>query len=251
MNRQTFNQVFSEIDDAYIIEAEKHREEKKMKNAVLAIIAAAAALVLIGGAVATTVLRSGETEKAGSIRLSDASYGVTVAEEEHPEEPMIPMVKLREMTEQELVDSSDLIIRGTVKNIQNIRLSAEGVDVVRALVTITPAAVLKGTAAGDVTLLASCPIDGSFQIEDTETACAIRTGMEGIFMLEAYGDTELWELENAALRWKDIADYHFGDGRRYAFLNTANGLLYADWAYPTLQAGSLDDVQAYLASFIR
>ena len=216
---------------------------------VIIVITAAAAMILIGGCVTISVSRSNETGSSGDFRLSDASYGVAVLLEEYPEEPLIPMIKLREMTEQELVDSCDLIVRGTVKNIQNIRLTADGVDVTRALVTITPAVVIKGAASGDVTLLASCPIDGSFQMEDTETACAIRTGMEGIFMLQAYGDAELWELENAALRWKDIADYHFGDGRRYAFLNTGNGLLYADWAYPSLQAGTLDDVQAYLFSF--
>ena len=219
-----------------------------MKRVIMT-ITAAAALILIGGCVTISVTRSNETNSGRDIRLSDASYGVTVLLEEHPEEPMIPMIKLREMSEQELVDSCDLIVRGTVKNIQNIRLTADGVDVTKALVTITPTAVIKGSSSGDVTLLVSCPIDGTFQIEDTETACAIRMGMEGIFMLQAYGDAELWELENAALRWKDIADYHFGDGRRYAFLNTDNGLLYADWAYPSLQAGTLDDVQAYLTAF--
>ena len=216
-----------------------------MKRVIIT-IAAATALILIGGCVTISVTQSKESS---SFHLSDASYGVSVLPVEHPEEPQIPMIKLREMSEQELVDSCDLIVRGTVKNIQNIRLTADGVDTVRALVTITPKAVIRGNASGDVTLLASCPIDGSFQIEDTETACAIRLGMEGIFMLQAYGDTERWELENAALRWKDIADYHFGDGRRCAFLNTDNGLLYADWAYPSLQAGTLDDVQAYLSSF--
>ena len=215
-----------------------------MKRVVFTIAAAAAAF-LIGGCVTISITKNSESSSDSTLRLSDASYGVNVSEEEHPEEPQIPMVKLREMTEQELLDSCDLIVRGTVKSIQNIRLTADGVDVTRALVTITPTAVIKGSVSGDVTLLASCPIDGSFQIEDTETACAIRMGMEGIFMLQAYGDTELWELENAALRWKDIADYHFGDGRRYAFLNTANGLLYAEWAYPSLQAGTLDDVQAW------
>ena len=219
-----------------------------MKRVIIAAVGAAAVL-LIGGCIKITVSPGGETKNDSEFRLSDASYGITVTVDEHPEQPMIPAVKLREMTEQELVGSCDLIVRGTVKNIQNIRFTADGLDVTRALVTITPAAVIKGTASGDVTLLASCPIDGTFQIEDTETACAIRTGMEGIFMLQAYGDTEVWELENAALRWKDIADYRFGDGRRYAFLNTANGLLYAEWAYPSLQAGSLDDVQAFLSSF--
>ena len=219
-----------------------------MKSVILTIIAAVA-IILIGRLAVTNVMNSSETGNSSVIQLSDASYGVTVSVEEHPEEPMIPMLKLREMTEQELVDSCDLIVRGTVKSIRNIRLTADGVDVTRALVTITPTVVIKGAASGDVTLLASCPIDGTFQIEDTETACAIRTGMEGIFMLQAYGQTELWELENAALRWKDIADYHFGDGRRYAFLNTNQGLLYAEWAYPSLQAGTLDDVQAYLTAF--
>ena len=219
-----------------------------MKSVILTIIAAVA-IILIGRLAVTNVMNSSETGNSSVIQLSDASYGVTVSVEEHPEEPMIPMLKLREMTERELVDSCDLIVRGTVKSIRNIRLTADGVDVTRALVTITPTVVIKGAASGDVTLLASCPIDGTFQIEDTETACAIRTGMEGIFMLQAYGQTELWELENAALRWKDIADYHFGDGRRYAFLNTNQGLLYAEWAYPSLQAGTLDDVQAYLTAF--
>ena len=140
-----------------------------MKRVIIT-IAAATALILIGGCVTICVTQSKESS---SFYLSDASYGVSVFPVEHPEEPQIPMIKLREMSEQELVDSCGLIVRGTVKNIQNIRLTADGVD------------------------------------------------------------------------------YHFGDGRRCAFLNTDNRLLYADWAYPSLQADTLDDVQAYLSSFGR
>ena len=102
-----------------------------MKSVILTIIAAIA-IILIGRLAVTNVMNSSETGNSSVIQLSDASYGVTVSVEEHPEEPMIPMLKLREMTERELVDSCDLIVRGTVKSIRNIRLTADGVDVTRA-----------------------------------------------------------------------------------------------------------------------
>ena len=45
---------------------------------------------------------------------------------------------------------------------------------------------------------------------------------------------------------KDISDYGFMDGMRYAFLQTEKGLIYSKWAFTSLNALSLDDVKKYV-----
>ena len=219
------------------------------------IYAAAAAAVLLIAAVyfGAPVTRQADKGGEGVIALSDASYGVTAQVVEDPEEPMFPMVKLLELSEEELFSRwPTTIVRGTVTDITNIRLTAGDISVTRAVITVSPSKVFRGDVAGDLKILAGCPIDGRFLIEDTETVSAIRTGMEGIFMVLPYGEDDRWELENASLRWKDIADYSFPDGRRYAFLSAESGLLYAEWAYPGLAgAAGLDDVDAYVTSMLR
>ena len=252
MDRNTFLDAFTEIDDRYLIEAKPIRKEKKMSKVFAAFLAAAA--LLCGAVITLTNVSMSKGQKEGNmIALSDASYGVTAEVVENPEQPMMPMLKLLELSEPELFSHwPTVIVRGRVTNIRNIRLTAaDDISVTRAVVTVKPSKVLRGSAASDVTILVSCPIDGRFLMEDTETVSAIRVGMEGIFMVLPYGDDECWELENASLRWKDLADYSFPDGRRYAFLDTGSGLLYADWAYPGLAgAATLDDVEAYVERMI-
>ena len=262
MKEKTFLDAFTRIDSRYLLEADPDSEsaggrpaKRKEKNMTKWIIAAAAVL-MIGAAFlfASSPVRQGANDEGDSaFTLSDASYGVTVEVVEHPEEPMLPMVKLLDLTEEELFSRwPTAIVRGTVTNITNVSLTAGDISVVKAIVTVSPSKVLRGDVAGDLKILVSCPIDGTFQMEDTETVSAIRTGMEGIFMVLPYGDDECWELENASLRWKDIADYNFPDGRRYAFLSTDSGLLYAEWAYPGLAgAANLDQVEAYITSMIQ
>ena len=183
-----------------------------------------------------------------NISLSDASYGITASIVEHPQQQEMPMVKLLDLSEDELFSRwPTTIVRGTVTGITNVQLTGPDVSVVKAVITIAPSVVLRGEAGAELTVLANCPIDGTFQVEDTETVSAIRTGMEGIFMVLPYTDADMWELDGASLRWKDLASANFPDGRRYAFLDTGNGLLYAEWAYPGLAgASTLDEVEAFI-----
>ena len=246
------------------------RISKHGTAACIAALAIALVMMVAGG-----ICGLAEGEEDNAFELSDASHGVTVQVVENPEQQPAPMLKLLELSEEELFSRwPTAIVRGVVTDIKNIKLEAvaDEFSMLRAIVTVTPSKVLRdvsdseaedetegeaegeteGGIEGDITILVNCPIDGSFILEDTETVSAIRLGMEGIFMVQPYADDELWELENSALRWKDLADYHFPDGRRYAFLSTEDGLLYAEWAYPGLAgAETLDDVEAYIGEFIK
>ena len=250
MDRKQFGAALEEIDEKYIMEAEKMSTAGT--KSVLVSIAAVAAVIC--AAVMAMVVPSVVSKKGADpmFQLSEASYGVTVEVVEHPEQQQMPMLKLLELSEDELFSRwPTSIVRGTVTDIQNVLLTAGEVAVVKAIVTVHPEKVLRGDVSGDLKILVSCPIDGTFQMEDTETVSAIRVGMEGIFMVQPYGNDELWDLGDAALRWKDIADYNFPDGRRYAFLATENGLLYAEWAYPSLAgAATLDQVEAFIGTKI-
>ena len=226
----------------------------KLVSHLIALLISAAVITI--ALICSSALADAETPPAETcaIELTEASHGVTVEIVDEPEQQPMPMVKLLELTEEELFSRwPTVIVRGTVSDIKNIKLDAvaDEISLMRAIVTVTPSSVLRGEVEGDLKILVSCPIDGSFILEDTETVSAIRLGMEGIFMVLPYEDDELWELENSALRWKDLADYHFPDGRRYAFLSTEDGLLYPEWAYPSLKgAQTLDDVEAFVISMI-
>lgn len=59
------------------------------------------------------------------------------------------------------------------------------------------------------------------------------------------------EYNNARLVQKDIADYGFPDGMRYAFLETEDGLIFDRGSYETISdAKTLDEVEEYVENMI-
>ena len=59
------------------------------------------------------------------------------------------------------------------------------------------------------------------------------------------------EYNNARLVQKDIADYGFPDGMRYAFLETEDGLIFDRYSYKTISdAKTLDEVEDYIQTML-
>lgn len=103
----------------------------------------------------------------------------------------------------------------------------------------------------EVKVLLPCTINDDVWIEDTGTVSSMREGMNGIFMLYPYEEDSVLITNHCSLYLKDLADFGFLDGERYAFLETEQGLLYYKSAYESLSnAQTLDDVEDYIESML-
>ena len=104
------------------------------------------------------------------------------------------------------------------------------------------------TPGQTVKVLLPCPAGLALWIEDTKTVSQMEEGTEGIFMPVRYDETDVWKEGDGALQLSDLAEYGFLDGERYAFLEKEGKLIYADWAYPSLESSSgLEDVEVLIA----
>ena len=80
----------------------------------------------------------------------------------------------------------------------------------------------------------------------------MKAGVTGIFMPVIYDDeNSIWEQNGARLDKRDIADYGFADGERFAFLETEDGLVFSRDAYGSIDdATTLDEVEDYIKAML-
>lgn len=169
------------------------------------------------------------------------------------------------LTEDELLTEADTaIFKGTIEEIRNIEVDFNGWKVWRkwerkwkfywAIAKITVDEVYRGECAeGDtVSVLLPCPIDNGIWVEDTDVISSMRVGMSGIFMPMQYDETSYGTIDNATIYWREIAEYGFRDGERYAFLETDSGLIFSRSAYKSIAAAnSLDEIELYIIEMIK
>lgn len=241
-----FSEAMGELDDRYISEAISYRPKAKQRGWMR--WAACAACLALVFAVA------GRWNAAkNQLPLSDRSANVTVR---YTNGPFFTQSKssLIYLTEEELFTRFDTaIFKGTVVEINNIKLDFGTSKDYRAIAEIEVETVYRGPcAAGDrVSVLLPCPIMEGLWVEDTGVISQLRTGMTGIFMPVIYNEDSIWGQGAAVLALTDIADYGLADGMRYAFLETERGLVFASFAYESIaRATRLDEVEAYILTMI-
>mgnify|MGYP001856921961 FL=1 len=80
----------------------------------------------------------------------------------------------------------------------------------------------------------------------------MKAGVTGIFMPVIYDDeNSIWEQNGARLDKRDIADYGFADGERFAFLETEDGLVFFRDAYGSIDdATTLDEVEDHIKAML-
>ncbi len=248
MNAEFFSEAMGELDGRYIEEAIRFRKSAGKRVWVrLAACAACLALVIGAGLFAAGRGRS-------ELPLSDDSMGVSVRYTDRaPAE--YSSGSLIYLTEEELFTYFDTaIFLGTVREIRNIELDFNGDTAYRAIAEIEVERVYRGPCADGetVSVLLPCPIDSGLWVEDTETVSAMREGMSGIFMPVIYdNENSRWEQNGAVLIKKDIVDYGFADGVRYAFLETESGLVFDRGAYESIaDAQTLDEIEEYILEMV-
>jgi hypothetical protein len=166
------------------------------------------------------------------------------------------------LSEDELFHGDDTdIFMGKVLSIKNIRVDFDGIMMYYAIAKIRVDRIYRwyGIVGRTVSVLLPCPVDTnerlddriSMWVEDTEVVSSMRTGMTGIFMLIKYDKTMYWESNGARLYFRDLAEYGFPDGVRYAFLDSGSGLIFARFAYESISsASSLEEIEKYIIKMI-
>lgn len=245
MNGKQIINSLGDVGDKYIDEAAVTHTPARIIR--LSFIAAAACLALILSAGIYSL------NNRRMIPLSDLSDGVRVKYSDSGinQKNTAALVWL---TEDELFTTLDTaIFKGTITQIDNIVLDFNGRKEYHALVRITADKVIRGNIKnGDnVTVLLPCSIGDGVWVEDAEVVSSFKVGQTGFFMPVQYTDGQYYEENGAKLLLKDIADYGFADGERYAFIQTENGLAFAKWAYESIKdAESLDDIESYINKMI-
>ncbi len=188
------------------------------------------------------------------IKLNQSSSNVKVRYINHAPKDFVACSLTYRLTEKQIFeDYSDVIFQGKVQDIQNISISFGYAKYYRAIATIQVEDIIRGNLQkGDIIrILMPCSIDEDVLVEDTRVISTLRKGSEGIFMPTEYDDTSIWSENGGTLYLKDICDYGFSDGERYAFVETEQGLVYSEWTfYIQPKPTSLKDIKDYIQSFL-
>ncbi len=247
MKGQQFLDMMEQVDDDLLERSERNTAKLKRRAWLKWSSIAACAAV----AVLTVVLLAGQ---AWRIPLGDRSAGVTARYavgniKVSPSENMLIY-----LTEEELFTHWETaVFEGTIKKIDNIVLSFNGDTMHKALAEIKVERIYRGelTVGETAVILLPCSVGNGVWVEDTDTTIAMKVGTRGIFMPIIYDNDSFIESHGATLYLKELANYGFADGSRYAFLDTDSGLVFDEHAYPSLKgATSFDEIREFVAEMV-
>lgn len=252
MKRKEIQNLVGSIDETYINEAEGFITQSKAKRISFStglkrFSAIAACLVFVAAGLITF---GGER-----IDLPSASGRVSARYVHPPLRSVKSMFDLVSLTEEELLTKRNTVIfYGTVENIQNIAINYNGEKDYRALADISVEKIYRGELkqGETITVLLPCSIGAGGWVEDTGVVSHFKKGVKGIFMPTVYDKTSISGCNGTSVCLKDLADYGFSDGERYAFLETNDGLLFSSWAYKSIEnATTIDEIEDYILSMIK
>ena len=243
MNKKQLFKAIGETDPELVAES---AAEKKSGRGWIKWACAAACLALAAGVGLFLALRAGNGD---SITLEHSTGSVSA--EYTDEQPNVGVtMDLIWLTEEQIFSEYQTeIFSVTITDVRNIRGTMNGQQSYRAIAAITVDKVYRGSAvAGDtVTVLLPCSIGNGEWVEDTGVVSKMRSGMTGIFMPIKYGEDDYLSSVTSMLYLGDLAEYGFLDGERYAFIDTGEGLVFAQWAFESIRdAETLGDIEQYV-----
>lgn len=259
MKKEELFEIIGDIDDDLIEEAGR---AKKRVFPMKSMLAAAACFVLIAAAVIVALPRipmrdAEEVEKnqadhyyaaCGKAELIAAVDPDDLKNTETYYESMSDMMAY---TEKELFSHPTDIFRGEITEVGYYLVDFEGVGYYYSVVTVRVDEVYRGDlAVGDLIFVKAGAVSRQgIWVEDTGTVSAMKEGISGMFMVNDY----IGEVRNDAFfDGGGVITHHFRDGERYAFLETEAGLVFSEWAYPSLKnAKTLQDVEAFVKKMVK
>ena len=237
MKQEDFFEMLGNLDEKYVAEAQDPVRKNRSRRVIGMFVVAVAACLCI-----FVFYRS-------RIDLSEYSRGVT-ARYALFVPPLSEEACLVYLTEEELfTEWSDIIIKGTVKKIDNIKLDFNGNTMYRALAEVQVEKAYHGKCKEGETIRMLLPgaVTAGIHSSIMDTLGRLKVGMTGIFMPTAYHIDSVYQSNGAILYLGDLAPYGFGDGIRFAFLETENGLMFDESAYVGAQgAQNLEDIEAFI-----
>ena len=242
------------IDPAYVESADM--PPKKKKNIWLKWLSAAACLCIVLGTAAAVHFREDTTDPNKIIPpLSDKTTAKISIGYDLKKPLPFTSYKLVHYTEEEMFSREDMyVFRGRVSSLTNVTIDFNGEKEIRCIATVAIDKVYRGdiTEGDEITMLIPCAVGQSeIWVEDTGTVSRLENGMEGIFMPHVYNEQSYMQMNGAVLMLKDLAECGLGDGERWVFLSTDNGLVFADFAYPGAKnAETLDDIEEYVIKML-
>jgi hypothetical protein len=245
MNSNDLYNAIGKLDDNILEQSETTK--KKSGRLTQFAMAACLGLVLFAGILMIA--------PQGKITLSNYSAGVTVRYSNVPFYFGDGGGNQIYLSEEELFAHYDTaVFKGTIIKIDNIMMDFNGAKEYRAIAKINVEKVYRGDCAEEevVTVLLPCPIAFCFQSSNAGIVTKMKVGMTGIFMPVMYDETSKREENGATLMLKDVADYGFMDADRYAFLATANGLIFDRETYTSIAgATTLSEIEDYVQKMIQ
>ena len=113
--------------------------------------------------------------------------------------------------------------------------------------------VYRGTYEEGETIRMLLPgaVSGNIHSSIMDTLGELKVGMTGIFMPMAYGIDSVYQSNSATLYLGELAPYGFGDGIRFAFLKTEEGLVFSRDAYVGAKdASTLEEIEVYVEQMV-
>ncbi len=139
---------------------------------------------------------------------------------------------------------------GTVVDVHNISMDFDGMVHYRAMAILKVEKVYDGELTPEETIrvMLPGPVDtGQVMGADFNITRAMKPGERGIFMPLKYKNEDVWEENGKVLKMNDVAEYAILDTQRFAFMETAEGLLFARDTFPNIKnATSLEEVETYI-----
>lgn len=183
----------------------------------------------------------------------DWSTGVEIGQLSGPGsgETMIGMSScLAWLPPEEIFAQDTAIFRGTVRELHYFKIESEGGPMeqyyTRALVEVTDP-IRGGLTAGETYSLLWLGARGYMSTSISGALEDLDVGSDAIFMPARTGQDTGWRHGSSYFCYADLADFYLGEGSRFVFAGTAEGLAFDRSTYEEIaEAETLDDVAAYI-----
>lgn len=236
MKNKKLLDLIGDIDDQHIIEGERSTERApKLKKRIKLI--ATVPIVAILAIVFIVVMPLFNNDKEFTLEQSN---GITVKEINDPPN-ILTSTDIEWLSEEELFsknhyDFTMVAFEGIVDQIKNIVIDFGETKDYRAIASISVTDVLSGEMIeGElVDVLLPNPINTDVSVSETTYSSQIRVGQKGVFMPIEYNERAIYETGGSKLVLRELAPYGLMDGERWIFLQTNEGLIYNEEAYPSL-----------------
>lgn len=153
------------------------------------------------------------------------------------------MFDLVPMTEDEMLANVDIFV-GTISRVDVIKVSFPSRDEYMELITVNVDSALRGSLSGgaQTQVLAHPAVSSNATCSSCAMLALLKKGTTALFLgMPTSGAS--FSSGSAVFYYSDVAQYYLGDPARWVFVQTAQGVQFDTWGWPTLAAEGTPAVQ--------